>query len=587
MERALNKLLPSHYEVLEVLGQGRHGLVCLVKDVRDGSLYAAKEFPGGRESAQLFYRELSLLFSLRHDHIVQCANLIYQGDSGGLLLLEYVSGGSLRQLLASHPEGLPLEMVERVAWHIASALAAAHSGQIIHCDIKPENILWQNGPDGHPIFKLSDLGIAVHLARGGGEASRGTPLYMAPEQFFDQPQPSSDVYALGVVLFECLTGQPPFEGDSQRLFLLHQQESPPWERLPDSKWRPLLEKMLAKSPSQRPASGVELAEELSCLLFGDAAQNAPSSARALSSSRCAEVSLARMGSLRHPPILSPGAKSLFALGDERWIYCADANSVDRVDGDTGVVKRAVWHGIYQCSAWARQTGDAILLISGRLRFRKGWEGQFRLAASDGFAAEAAAAHPQGNFFLLGCGKNLQAISPAGFPLWSAACPNYYLRPSLHCAQDGTVYASTGPANPGVMVYSSEGRLLGRISTPGPVLAMGGAGSGCWAVIQGSSPGDPALLVEFHDGKLKVCASLIPKVFAADWQGGFFTLLSAKGLLALVDVHTRAIGSVQIAGELLAAQRCGSTMAVLAKSEGPAFLSIYSLEYEPPTLAQAA
>src|SRR5262249_28845928 len=145
------------------------------------------------------------------------------------LVLEFCAGGSLHRKLNGKP--LPAAEAARLAEALARALEAAHQKQIVHRDLKPHNILLTEA--GEP--KISDFGLAKRLdAAGTGTATGavvGTPSYMAPEQAAQQPVgPAADVYALGAVLYEMLTGRPPFVGPDAVATLaqvLHQDPLPP------------------------------------------------------------------------------------------------------------------------------------------------------------------------------------------------------------------------------------------------------------------------------------------------------------------------------------------------------------------------
>lgn len=207
----------GEYQLLHPIGQGGMGIVYKARHARLRRLAAVKMFhpgrpPSPREQAR-FQKEAEAIARLQHPHIVQIFEV---GDCGGLpfLALELVEGGTLSQRL----QKLPLapkdaaELIEALAY----AVQHAHDLGIVHRDIKPANVLFTS--DGTPkltdfgLAKVSDDGEAGHDATRSGEAL-GTPRYMSPEQAagrLDLIGNGTDVYALGTLLYECLTGQVPF-----------------------------------------------------------------------------------------------------------------------------------------------------------------------------------------------------------------------------------------------------------------------------------------------------------------------------------------------------------------------------------------
>ncbi len=225
-------------------------------------------------SAERFKREVRLAAKLQHPHIVP---LLAAGEiEGGVLFytMPFVEGESLRARL-QREAGLPVGETVRILRDVVSALAYAHRGGIIHRDIKPENILLSEG--GAVVL---DFGIAkaINASRetedaGDGKRSStltaagtslGTPTYMAPEQAVgDALDHRADLYALGVVAYEMLAGQPPFDGrTAQQLMAAHATQTPePLVRRRGSVPPVLAElimQLLEKNPADRPLSADEL-----------------------------------------------------------------------------------------------------------------------------------------------------------------------------------------------------------------------------------------------------------------------------------------------------------------------------------------
>jgi serine/threonine-protein kinase len=266
------------YEVLGVLGRGAMGVVYKARHRGLKRLVALKmilagEHVGQRERAR-FRREAEAIARLAHPNIVQ----VYEvGEEGGrpFLSLEYVDGGSLDQKIADTPQ--PPGEAARLVRLLAGAMEAAHREGVIHRDLKPGNVLLTR--EGIP--KVGDFGLARELEAGAGATRSGTvlgtPSYMAPEQADGRAHdvgPPSDVYGLGAVLYELLTGRPPFKGANvwDTIHQVKNQEPVPPGQLQPRVPRDLETvclKCLQKHPRKRYASAADLAEDLRRFLAGE------------------------------------------------------------------------------------------------------------------------------------------------------------------------------------------------------------------------------------------------------------------------------------------------------------------------------
>ncbi len=259
------------YEVLGELGRGGMGVVYQARQVGLNRPVALKMVLAGRLAgpAELarFRAEAEAVARCHHPHIVQ----IYEiGTHAGLpyFSLEYMAGGGLDRRLAGTP--LPPAQAAALVETLARAMQAAHARGIIHRDLKPANILLSG--DGVP--KVTDFGLArrqdasVRQTQSG--AILGTPCYMAPEQAMGTLEdigPATDVYALGAVLYECLTGRPPFKAPTplETLYQVVNDEPVPPRQLQPQAPRDLETiclKCLAKEPARRYTSAGELADDL-------------------------------------------------------------------------------------------------------------------------------------------------------------------------------------------------------------------------------------------------------------------------------------------------------------------------------------
>ena len=212
------KTLANRYEIKEILGVGGMGMVYKAFDRELGETIAIKtlksDFMAQDATAlERFRGEIRLARKISHRNVVRTHDI---GESGGVyyITMEFVEGKSLKDLIRARGR-LPVSVVLTVGKQLARALEVAHEQGVIHRDIKPQNIVVE--PDG--VLKVMDFGIARLAQRTDGVTQAGmiigTPEYMAPEQLLgDELDGRSDLYAAGVVLYECLTGRTPFVADT-------------------------------------------------------------------------------------------------------------------------------------------------------------------------------------------------------------------------------------------------------------------------------------------------------------------------------------------------------------------------------------
>jgi WD40 repeat protein len=266
------------YEVLGVLGRGGMGVVYQARHLALKRTVALKMvLAAGLASSQELTRfrlEAEAAARLSHPNIVQVHEV---GEAGGhpYCALEFVEGGSLAARLKGKP--LPAREAARLVEALARAVQLAHSRNVVHRDLKPANVLLAG--DGTP--KITDFGLARQLDSDSGQTQAGqvmgTPSYMAPEQATGRSHeagPAADVYALGAILYECLTGRPPFKGATSldTLEQVRTQEPVPPSRLQPHVPRDLETiclKCLRKEPEQRYASAQALADDCAAFLRGE------------------------------------------------------------------------------------------------------------------------------------------------------------------------------------------------------------------------------------------------------------------------------------------------------------------------------
>jgi len=261
----------SKYLLEEPLGRGATGTVWRARQRETAGAEAAvpgqpgetvaikvlkEELANDADVVMRFLRERSVLLRLTHPNIVRVRDLVVEGDLLALVM-DLVDGPDLHRYLRENGPFTPVAAALLTA-QIADALAASHADRVVHRDLKPANVLLrQNGGQMHPM--LTDFGIA-RLADSPGLTRThefvGTPAYVAPESAEGRPQTSAvDIYGAGILLYELVTGRPPFSGSSA-LEVLHQHLSAEPRRpstVPEPLWT-VIERCLRKNPDERPSA---------------------------------------------------------------------------------------------------------------------------------------------------------------------------------------------------------------------------------------------------------------------------------------------------------------------------------------------
>ena len=264
------------YEIEEsLLGRGSMGVVYKARHLKLNRVVALKMIAGkSNQASELFQIEAKAVARLQHPNIVQIFD-IGNNDGQPFLALEFVEGGSLDQRIAARPQ--PPRIAAEMVRTLALAAEYAHRQGIVHCDLKPANILIT--PDGIP--KIADFGVAKWLESADQWSHDGdvvgTPRYMAPEQasgLINSIGPCTDIYSLGVILYEMLTGRPPHYSSTsfETLTLVREQEPVSPRQLQPRLPRDLETialKCLRKEPAKRYGDAKLLAEDLDRFLSGN------------------------------------------------------------------------------------------------------------------------------------------------------------------------------------------------------------------------------------------------------------------------------------------------------------------------------
>ncbi|HEX7735077.1 MAG TPA: serine/threonine-protein kinase [Ktedonobacteraceae bacterium] len=302
-ENLLNRTVGG-YRLLEILGRGGMSIVYLAQRLDNLQDQAAikilipSEFATGPELSLFqarFLREVRAVHQVQHEHILPVLDYGEEDDNLFYMVMPYISGGTLAHVLTSASEPLPFPTIDSYLDQLASAIDYSNQQGMVHRDIKPSNVL----VDEQGKLYLVDFGIvrvfdSTHLALDEAPKTLtttgkifGTPAYMAPERFRGEPaEPATDLYSLGILLYQLVTGQVPFEADNALALGLKHLNEPP---LPPRALRPDLPKpaeaailkAISKRPSERFTNASTLSAAFAAGLKGEWAEGLPTTAAAL------------------------------------------------------------------------------------------------------------------------------------------------------------------------------------------------------------------------------------------------------------------------------------------------------------------
>jgi serine/threonine-protein kinase len=264
----------GNHEVIAPLARGGMGGVYLAADLATGERVAVKvldpHFAAHADIVDRLFAERRISARVRHPGLLDVRHAGRSTDGVPYLVMEYLDGENLGEL--ADRGQLELSAILAIAAQIAAALAALHDVGVIHCDIKLDNVvvLYETGFAGWPKIKVIDFGVSRFVDEPpiGDGAIAGTPACMPPEQWRGAPTAKSDVYALGCLLFELVTGDTVFHGTLPQLMVAHADKRPPRPSWLRAQLPPALERLilraLAKDPAMRPSMD-ELATALTDL----------------------------------------------------------------------------------------------------------------------------------------------------------------------------------------------------------------------------------------------------------------------------------------------------------------------------------
>lgn len=232
-----DRIVGGRYIIEERVGEGGMGRIFKVRHRDLGKVFALKIIHANLAEQQhirdAFYREARLASSFSHPNIVSVVDFGVDGHHGAFIVMEYLTGETLADRL-TRERLVGAKSACDIVLQCAEALHFIHSQGVIHCDIKPENVFLCTtaGETRRNLVRLLDFGLASRPAVDAAEivaatTVAGTPTYLAPERIQAKPPtPASDIYALGVLFYECLTGQPPFDGRLQEILYGHLRVEP-------------------------------------------------------------------------------------------------------------------------------------------------------------------------------------------------------------------------------------------------------------------------------------------------------------------------------------------------------------------------
>lgn len=296
-EIALGTVIVGHYEILSIIGIGATGTVYKAKHLLVGSVRAIKILHVKNDDRVLrrFQQEAKASLCLNHPNIVRVYEFgIEPNLQQPYLVMEYVEGEALSAVLAKQHQ-LAQERACGLIEQVCQGLAHSHGNGIVHRDVKPANIILTRTGSGAEQAKLVDFGIAKITAPEEGQNLTqtgevfGTPLYMSPEQCLGRKVDArSDIYSLGCVLYECLAGKPPFQGQSAiETIMMH--VNPPELALATTDaskdLKSIIQKSLEPDPDERYQSAINLAQDLLRLKKGESIRLSKSKRRRLFSHR--------------------------------------------------------------------------------------------------------------------------------------------------------------------------------------------------------------------------------------------------------------------------------------------------------------
>jgi serine/threonine protein kinase len=468
----------GRYEVQSTLATTGTASILLARDVEGGELVVLKRFDPGHRSGYL--REVAAGLNIVHPNIAAPRDTFYSADGSGCLVYEYFQAGTLRKLIRKG-EPASLATVIDCARDCLQGLVYLHRHRLIHCDIKPENIFLRE-QTGRTVFVLGDLGSTCPLREAvEGRHRTGSPAYAAPERMVDRFAFNSDLYSLGVVLFELAAGELPFSGGPREVARAHAHEPVPLQLVGTAFLRDFIAALLEKDPGRRVAN----AERALMLL------SAPEDRPVQDLPRPRPVS-APVGSPRPVSSLQPSPLGKQLVLGRRPLRHVASNLVESgfqrlfvVSGPDGPLLLLETETDFTISSPHPGTKPRMIPKNGAIRIRGTSELIYcvgnRLCAYNLLSETRTVLH-EGLSGVIGfcCDEtrllwrtrrsvhvmDLRSREEISFPL-----PHYLLDAQALLLPDGHFSVSTGPMNNEISLRNAKGEELRRIPLDGPIFDM--------------------------------------------------------------------------------------------------------------------
>jgi serine/threonine-protein kinase len=385
-EALVGTVLGGRYFIERLIGEGGMGAVYQANHTHMHKRLAVKvlhpEMSRMPEVVARFEREAMAAAHIEHANVATATDFGKLDDGSFFLVLEYVEGKSLREAIAEGP--MDLGRALHVMRQIASALGRAHGLGIVHRDLKPENVMLVARDGDSNFVKVLDFGIAkvpvgelVGESKAPGQALTqlgmvyGTPEYMAPEQALGQAvDPRADLYALGVITFEMITGNRPFEHESKVTLLgMHVTAPIPsmLERAPDANVPPevdaIVKRLLAKEASARFTDAKELLEALDTVSLQLAARGRIADPMPpMSMTSPSRASFSNEAALQSGPVSPSGPRSALAVGPTSLAQPTTGSGTQQAHGLASLVGASVGQVVKNAPAWMTQRRLAIAAV---------------------------------------------------------------------------------------------------------------------------------------------------------------------------------------------------------------------------------
>jgi serine/threonine-protein kinase len=376
----VGRVFLGRYEAIRLLGEGGMGRVYLARQLDLGRQVVVKvmhdHVAADPKFCERFQREMLLMARFQHPFVVTLYDASLNDPQGPCIIMEYVRGVTLDVLLERH-RYLPPTRVARLLGQFCEVLQAAHTAGIIHRDLKPANLMVVDADSPYEHIKVMDFGLAKlvepfdmqQASVTGAEFAIGTPGYMCPEQAKgDEMDHRGDLYSVGVMLYEMLTGRLPFSGAATMdVLIAHATEPPPAfsrvgaaDRVPPAV-EAVVQSCLAKNPSERPPNARELADRFEAALFHEQELQAQA----------------------HHPNPSPPPRALGENGVTGSVAAIPP------DPDTIVHRIEAWMpetiAAYKLRGFVNDAGGEVLeSVPGRIRVRLGGKGSVYAARGSWF-----------------------------------------------------------------------------------------------------------------------------------------------------------------------------------------------------------